>query len=123
VTFHGRVEEEDLRALYSRASVFTMPSVAELQSIATMEAMASGLPVVAANAMALPHLVHDGENGYLFDPTSAADLAAKLTAVLTSAPEERLRMQKASLEGVRIHDIDRTLRTFEALYRGQPVED
>ncbi len=123
VTFYGRVEEGELRALYSRASVFAMPSVAELQSIATMEAMASGLPVVAADAMALPHLVHDGENGYLFDPTSSADLAAKLTTVLTAAPEERRRMQEASLEGVRIHDIDRTLRTFESLYRGEPVED
>ena len=52
----------------TRGTVFAMPSIAELQSIATMEAMASGLPVVAANAMALPHLVHDGENGYLFEP-------------------------------------------------------
>src|SRR5690606_13053729 len=59
VHFHGRVDEDELRALYTGASVFAMPSIAELQSIATMEAMASGLPVVAADAMALPHLVHD----------------------------------------------------------------
>ena len=51
-----------------------MPSIAELQSIATMEAMASALPIVAANAMALPHLVHDGENGYLFEPGNIDDL-------------------------------------------------
>ena len=123
VTFHGRVDEDELRRIYSRASVFAMPSVAELQSIATMEAMASGLPVVAADAMALPHLVHDGENGYLFDPTSADDLAAKLTTVLTADADERLRLQEASLEGVKVHDINRTLRTFESLYRGEPVED
>ena len=122
VTFYGRVDEDELRALYTRASVFAMPSIAELQSIATMEAMASGLPVVAADAMALPHLVHDGENGYLFDPTSRDDLAAKLTTVLTADPAERLRLQESSLEGVKVHDIDRTLRTFEALYRGLPVE-
>ena len=42
---------------YAAADVFAMPGVAELQSIATLEAMASGLPVVAADAMALPHLV------------------------------------------------------------------
>jgi len=122
VTFYGRVDEDELRAIYTRASVFAMPSIAELQSIATMEAMASGLPVVAADAMALPHLVHDGENGYLFDPTSRDDLAAKLTTVLTADPAERLRLQESSLEGVKVHDIDRTLRTFEALYRGLPVE-
>lgn len=122
VTFYGRVEEDELRSIYGGASVFAMPSIAELQSIATMEAMASGLPVVAANAMALPHLVHDGENGYLFDPSSQDDLAAKLTAVLTASPEERLAMQQASLDGVKVHDIQRTLRTFESLYRGEPVE-
>ena len=40
VTFHGHTSEADLRALYSRASVFAIASIAELQSIATMEAMA-----------------------------------------------------------------------------------
>ena len=123
VTFHGRIPDEELRGFLTRASVFTIASIAELQSIATMEAMASGLPVVAADAMALPHLVHDGENGYLFDPTSADDLAAKLTTVLTADADERLRLQEASLEGVKVHDINRTLRTFESLYRGEPVED
>ena len=48
-------------------------------------------------------------------------MAARLTDVLTATPEERLRMQQASLEGVEIHDINRTLDTFEALYRGEPL--
>lgn len=123
VTFHGHTSEDELRRLYSRASVFAIASIAELQSIATMEAMASGLPVVAANAVALPHLVHDGENGYLFEPGDADELAARLTDVLTASPDERLRMQQASLDGVSVHDIDRTLDTFEALYRGRPLPE
>ncbi|HWT33534.1 MAG TPA: glycosyltransferase [Microbacterium sp.] len=123
VTFHGHTSDADLRALYSKASVFAIASIAELQSIATMEAMASALPVVAANAVALPHLVHDGENGYLFEPGNVDDLAARLTDVLTAAPEERVRMQQASLDGVAIHDITRTLDTFEALYRGDALPE
>jgi len=123
VTFHGHAPEEELRTLYSRASLFAIASIAELQSIATMEAMASGLPIVAANAVALPHLVHDGDNGYLFEPGNVDEMAARLTDVLTAAPEERLRMQRASLDGVAIHDINRTLDTFEALYRGAPLPD
>lgn len=123
VTFHGHASEEDLRSLYTRASVFAIASIAELQSIATMEAMASGLPIVAANAVALPHLVHDGENGYLFEPGNADELAARLTDVLTAEPDERRRMQQASLDGVRVHDIGRTLDTFEALYRGRPIPE
>ena len=123
VTFYGRVSDDELRALYSRASVFTIASIAELQSIATMEAMASALPVVGANAVALPHLVHDGENGYLFEPGDVDDLADKLTRVLTAAPEEYERMQLASLDGVAVHDINRTLDTFEALYRDEQLPD
>lgn len=121
VRFHGHTTDAELRALLTHATAFVIASIAELQSIATMEAMASGLPVVAADAVALPHLVHDGENGYLFTPGDVDDLAAKLTTVLTQAPEERLRMQQASLEGVKVHDINRTLDTFEALYRGEPL--
>ncbi len=121
VTFHGRVSDEQLRELYSRSSVFAIASIAELQSIVTMEAMASALPVVGANAVALPHLVHDGENGYLFEPGNVEDLAEKLTRVLTAPPEEYERMQRASLDGVAVHDINRTLDTFEALYRGEPL--
>lgn len=123
VTFHGHASEDDLRALYSRASLFVIASIAELQSIATMEAMASGLPIVAANAVALPHLVHHGENGYLFEPGDADELAARLTDVLTASPEERTRMQQASLDAVAVHDITRTLDTFEALYRGRPLPE
>ncbi|WP_455903772.1 glycosyltransferase [Microbacterium sp.] len=123
VTFHGRTTDEQLRALLSRASVFTIASIAELQSIATMEAMASALPIVAADAVALPHLVHDGENGYLFEPGNADALAARLTDVLTASPGEYARMQQASLDGVAIHDINRTLDTFEALYRDEPLPE
>ncbi|MGP6177090.1 glycosyltransferase [Microbacterium sp. A196] len=123
VTFHGRTTDEELRAILSRASLFVIASIAELQSIATMEAMASALPIVAADAVALPHLVHDGENGYLFEPGNVTELAARLTDVLTADPAEYERMQRASLDGVAVHDINRTLDTFEALYRDQPLPE
>jgi len=121
VRFHGHTTDAELRATLTHASAFVIASIAELQSIATMEAMASGLPVIAADAVALPHLVHDGENGYLFTPGDVDELAEKITTVLTAAPEDRLRMQQASLDGVKVHDMDRTLDTFEALYRGEPL--
>lgn len=123
ITFHGRTTDAELRALLSRASVFVIASIAELQSIATMEAMASALPIVAADAVALPHLVQDGVNGYLFEPGNVDELAARLTDVLTASPAEYERMQRASLDGVAIHDINRTLDTFEALYRDEPLPE
>jgi len=95
-----------------------MPSIAELQSIATMEAMASGRPVVAADAMALPHLVHDGDNGYLFQPDDVVEFSEKLKAVLTASPEELERLSENSLHLIQAHDIERTISIFEDLYRG-----
>ena len=122
VTFTGYVDEAYLRHALTRATVFAMPSIAELQSISTMEAMASGLPIVAANAMALPHLVHDGENGFLFEPGNVDEFAEKLTRVLTMPQDELLKLKEASLRLIEAHDIQRTLDTFESLYRGEPVE-
>ncbi|MGH3704354.1 MAG: glycosyltransferase, partial [Agromyces sp.] len=123
VTFTGYVTDDQLREAYHRASVLAMPSIAELQSIVTMEAMASALPVVAANAMALPHLVHDGENGYLFEPSNAEDLAAKLRVVLEASPDEYRALKEGSIRLIAAHDIQRTISTFESLYRGKPVTD
>jgi len=123
VTFTGYAEEDYLRNALTRATVFAMPSIAELQSIATMEAMASGLPVVAANAMALPHLVHDGENGFLFEPGNIDEFAAKLTQVLTMPEDELQKFKRESLRIVAAHDIQRTITTFEAIYRGEPIPE
>ena len=122
VTFAGYVDEAYLRNALTRASVFAMPSIAELQSISTMEAMASGLPIIAADAMALPHLVHDGENGFLFEPGNVAQLADRLTTLLSMPHDEILRFKQESLKIVAAHDIQRTLDTFESLYRGEPVD-
>jgi len=123
VRFTGRVSDEELRRELTNASVFAMPSRAELQSIATMEALASGLPVVAADAMALPHLVHPGQNGYLYQPGDIDEFARHLRAVLTASPEELDRLRRGALRTVEPHDIQRTLDIFEALYRGETVVD
>lgn len=119
VDFLGPVSDADLLAALGRASVFVMPSIAELQSIATMEAMASGRPVIAANAMALPHLVHDGDNGYLFTADDSKDLAKQLTKVLGADKAEFERLAANSLHLIQAHDINKTLDVFEQLYRGQ----
>ena len=73
--------------------------------------------------MALPHLVRDGENGYLFIPNDSDDLAAKLTRVFSLPDHERDAMGKTSREMVESHGIARTLQTFEDIYRGASYDD
>ncbi|MCW2721968.1 glycosyltransferase [Pseudonocardia sp.] len=116
VRFRGFVSEDELLEAYAHASVFCMPGIAELQSLATLEAMASGTPVVAADAMALPHLVRPGRNGWLYTPGDVPELTTRLTALLAD-PALRRRMGHASLDIVAEHAIGATLDTFEDLYR------
>jgi len=118
VHFLGHITDQELPGVYEDCTVFVMPSIAELQSIATMEAMASGRPIIGADAMALPHLVHDGDNGYLFPPDDADELAKRLELVLEADETELARMSENSLHLIQAHDIARTITIFEDLYRG-----
>ena len=113
----GKIDDAQLDAEYRSATLFCMPSTAELQSIATLEALASGLPVVLADAVALPHLVRDGVNGHLFRPRDVDDLTRAFTSVLTATDAQRRDMGEASKELVRVHDIRRTISRFEEIYR------
>ncbi|SEG53485.1 Glycosyltransferase involved in cell wall bisynthesis [Nonomuraea solani] len=113
VFFLGFVPDENMPQAFAAADVFAMPGVAELQSIATLEAMASGLPVVAADAMALPHLVSG--NGYLFQPGDVRSLAGHLTDILTD-DRLRARLGKASRDLALTHDDQFSLARFEHIY-------
>lgn len=123
VKFLGLASDEDLRLAYIKADLFCMPGTAELQSLVTLEAMSASTPVVLADAMALPHLVRNGVNGYLFIPNDADDLAKKITQILELPAEQRQAMGRASREMVEPHSIAGTLQTFENLYRGASYDD
>ena len=116
VTFLGFVPDEDLPALYATSDCFVNAGIAELQCIAMMEAMASKLPVLGVNAMALPELCHDNENGYLFEENDIEGLA-KLIAQMMSDEELRKKMGEKSLEIIQAHEINKTMERFEFLYR------
>jgi len=115
VTFLGFVHDEDLPALYATSKCFTIACMVELQCIVVMEAMASGLPIIAVNALALPELVHDGENGFLFEPADYKTIAEKITLLFT---DEKLRTQMGakSLEIINPHGIKSTIGAFETIY-------
>lgn len=116
VTFTGFVPDKDLPALYRMADLFVIASIAELQSIATMEAMASGLPVLAARVMALPELVHDGKNGYLFSDGDIDTLATQIIKILKNQTLKK-KMSESSLKIISQHSLDKTIRSYEKIYR------
>jgi phosphatidylinositol alpha 1,6-mannosyltransferase len=116
VAFLGYVRDADLLALRRSSELFVIPSEADLQSLATMEAMACGLPVIAANSYALPELAHHDENGYVFQPGNSDELASYLDKLLADAPL-RVQMGQKSLEIIAKHDRVQVLDQWESLYR------
>lgn len=116
VTFCGKVSDEDLVLLHKIGKVFCMPSPAELQSIATLEAMASGLPVVAVDAGALKELCQNGRNGYLCNQDDYQQIANSILKILSDSKKQHT-MSKESLAIAHDHDINTTFDTFEEIYR------
>lgn len=118
VNMRGHVDDVELRRAYIAADAFCQPGTAELQSLVSLEAMSAAKPVVLANALALPHLVSEGENGYLFEPNNSADLAEKLNQIFRKSQVERAAMGAASREKANQHAIGKTMAAYEALYEG-----
>lgn len=115
VTFIDYVYENELAPLYALSTVFVMPSTAELQSLVTMEAMALGLPVIGAEAGALPYLIKPGINGYLFKPDDPSDLAREIELILKD-PQLRKKMSAQSLSLIKEHDINIIIQKMEIIY-------
>jgi len=116
VKFVGFAQPEDLPNLYNSVDVFVMPSPEELQSIATLEAMACAKPILAANARALPELVQTGINGYLFKSNDPQD-AAQGIEYLLAAKEKWTKMGKAGFERAQLHSLGTSLKHYEEHYR------
>ena len=85
----GRISEADKNGLYRVATVVALPSTYEGFGLPAAEAMAVGVPLVAANTTALPEVVGDG--GLLVDPADAPAWAAAITRLL-GAPTERAEL-------------------------------
>ncbi len=84
------------------ADVFVLPSRLEGMSNAILEAMASGLPVIARRVGGNPELVVDGNTGLLCEPDDVADLSAAISRLITDG-ELRLQMGQAARQ--RAHDV------------------
>jgi len=78
VHFAGYVPREEIAAWYKAAHAFVLPSYNEGMSVATLEAMAAGLPIVCSRASGLSELVSDGVNGFTCEWDDVAALAAHI---------------------------------------------
>jgi 1,2-diacylglycerol 3-alpha-glucosyltransferase len=115
VVFTGFVPEEDLPMIYQLSRCFIIASIAELLSLATLQAMASGLPVIAVRAGALEELVHDRENGLLFEAGDIDYMVSCIVKIMRNHATYR-QMGARSLAYGRQHDIHACMSAFENIY-------
>jgi len=114
VRFLGRVER--MPELYRAADLFFFPTLGENQSLATLEAMASGLPVLTSDIPAQRELVQPWVHG-LLAPPRPKPLAAALQT-LVAREDERRRMGKASREHILCkHRLEQSVEKFAWLLR------
>ncbi|KAH7553810.1 hypothetical protein JRO89_XS12G0060000 [Xanthoceras sorbifolium] len=83
--FTGMLQGEELSQAYASGDVFVMPSESETLGLVVLEAMSSGIPVVAAQAGGIPDIIpadQDGKTGYLYNPGDLDDCLSKLEPLL-----------------------------------------
>lgn len=99
VTFAGAQPEQAVADLLQRSDLLVLPSFAEGVPVVLMEAMASGLPVIASRIAGIPELVHDGENGRLIPAGDTESLIRAMSDLLSDA-DARHRMGRAGRQTV-----------------------
>jgi glycosyltransferase involved in cell wall biosynthesis len=86
-----------VKALYADADIFCLPTQADFSSIAALEAMSSGLPVIVGRVGGIPELIDEGKTGFCIAPGDTAQLDLRLRE-LAADRALRLRMGKAARE-------------------------
>ncbi len=109
-------ERGDIAEMLRAMDIFVLPSIAEGISNTILEAMASGLPVVATNVGGNPELVDHGRTGLLVPPSDPEALAGAIQAYLRNPERVRVEGQAARDRAKKLFSIDAMIQAYLRLY-------
>lgn len=112
VDFLGYVDEKKKPLLYSAADAFVIASTGETQGLVIVEAMACGTPVIGADYLAIPELVKDRKNGYLFE----AGNVKQLTDIINNYSKKK-NLVDNSKKTAKEYSIEKCTDRLEKLYK------
>ena len=115
--FIGKVPNEEVPEYMAASDVFVLPSLSESFGIVNLEAMASGLPIVATDVRGLPEIIKDGENGFLVEPKNPEQIAEKVLLLLEDG-ELRERISNNNREEVKKYSWKSVVEKLEKVYLG-----
>lgn len=117
VDYIGSPDRRALADIYRGASMFVLSSDEEGQGIVIVEAMASGLPVVATSCVGPSEIITDGVEGLLRPVRSVGDLADAIVRISADPVRRRHMSQAARLRAVRDFSLERTGARLCHVYR------
>lgn len=117
VLIPGVIAEDIKDNLVRNSDIFVLPSYAEGQPIAILEAMSASLPVISSRVGSIPEVVEDGKTGFLI---TSGDRVSLKNYILTLAHSPELRISMGNAARLRIdarHDIKCLFESTADLYR------
>jgi 1,2-diacylglycerol 3-alpha-glucosyltransferase len=121
VNFTGFIPRWQLPQVYQQADIFITASTVETQGLVVLEAMASNLPIVGVNAMALPDLIQQGVNGYLVNPNDVRALVDAIAPIIRSE-ELRHALGYQSHRLAQEHSFPNVIPIYEQLYQNMDAQ-
>lgn len=115
VRFVGERPHEELPLWISAAEAIVLPSLDEGLPVLLMEALASGVPVIATRVGGTPEVVKEGRNGFLVEPRNPEALAEKLSLLLSD--EKLYRELAANCRMPEGCDMESNIRQTVEIYR------
>lgn len=116
IQFMGQVQQERIPMIMQQADLFALPSLSEGFPVVILEAMATGLPIVATNVGGIPDILEEGVNGYLVNSKSPGEIADRILMLLRN-DKLREEISANNREKTKLYEWDKVALKAEKEYQ------